>query len=265
MRDICNFVPPKSYASGITYYHFVYQTNFRKLRQPFLFPHYRVHLVIKGFGVLKCKDAEYPLTVGSVFVTAPHVSFQLCGNDQFTYAYISFEGSSVIPLLESHQIKGTLQIFHGLGHITSFWMDSLRRFTPQNGNAISESVLMYTLSYLSGSQGQPQVTNPDKFGLILDFIKNHYQDKNLTLRSIANLFFYNEKYFSSLFKQNTSINFTQYLNDLRIQHAEELIASGTTSMETLASSCGFSDPVYFSKVFKKVAGKPPTEYIRERR
>lgn len=264
MKDICNFIPDKGYVSGITYYHFVYQTNFQKLCQPFLYPHYRLHLVVKGFGNLKTKDAEYSLTVGSVFVTAPHLSFQLCGNDQFSYAYISFDGNNVIPLLGNHQITEKLHVFHGLGHTISFWMDSLRRFTPQNGNSITESVLMYTLSYLGSSQGQTQNTNPDKFSLILGFIQNHYQNKDLTLKSVASLFFYNEKYFSALFKQNTSMNFSKYLNGLRIRHAEELIASGISSMEALASSCGYSDPVYFSKVFKRVTGKTPTAYIKQR-
>lgn len=263
MQDICNFVPAKGYESTIAYYHFVYETELKNLIQPFLRPCYYLHLVVRGSGMLKVKEMEYPLEAGTVFVMVPYQAYQISGTDNFTYLYISFGGDGVKALLESHGITDNVHVFVGLNHIIDFWMNSIRRFTPQSANAITESVFMYTLSYLTPQQPNVQRMATDKFSIILEFLNNHYHDKDLTLKSVANLFFYSEKYFSTLFKQNMKINFSQYLNKLRVQHAIEEIWAGNYAISELAVGCGFADAMYFSKVFKKIAGKTPTEFIKD--
>ena len=51
-----------------------------------------------------------------------------------------------------------------------------------------------------------------------------------------------------------------YLNDLRIEKAKELISTNTMKLSDVASMVGFSDSLYFSRVFKKTTGIPPKEY-----
>ena len=61
-----------------------------------------------------------------------------------------------------------------------------------------------------------------------------------------------------------NIGFSKYLNQLRIKHAYDLISQNMTSVSEIAYNCGFSDSLYFSKVFKKITGISPTEYIKSR-
>jgi two-component system response regulator YesN len=86
----------------------------------------------------------------------------------------------------------------------------------------------------------------------------------MSLRMIAEIFFYSEKYFSYLFREKIGIKFTDYLNDLRIHLSLRLIREGVKSVSELSSACGFMNACYFSKVFKKIMGKSPAVYIRER-
>ena len=73
--------------------------------------------------------------------------------------------------------------------------------------------------------------------------------------------FYNKKYLSDLFKARFNIPFNTYLTQLRIENAAKLIGAGFTSIKEIAQLSGFSDPLYFSKVFKKKYGISPGEYI----
>lgn len=262
MKDICKFVPAKDYNSGIGYYHFVYEVENDKLRQPFLNHYYRLYLVVKGTGVWKIGGNTLPLEPGAVFFTRPYQSYRLTGTENFTYLYISFDGPSAPDILKSYRIDPDPHIYRNFSQLTAFWMESIRRFTQQTANAVTESVFMYTLSYLASADSRETGPNADKFQLILDYLHNHFQNPDLSLKSVASLFFYNEKYFSSLFKQKMQVNFSQYLNDLRIRYAIGQMEAGVSSISQLAAQCGFSDPLYFTKVFKNCTGSTPTAYMK---
>ena len=58
-----------------------------------------------------------------------------------------------------------------------------------------------------------------------------------------------------------SVGFKDYLVNLRMQYAHKLITDGLTSISEIAIRCGYIDPLYFSKAFKKMVGVSPTKYI----
>ena len=65
--SICIFMPSKSYSFDIKPVHFVYETEFHKLRQPFFSEVYYMHLITKGSAILKISEDSYPLTRGDIF------------------------------------------------------------------------------------------------------------------------------------------------------------------------------------------------------
>ena len=69
-------------------------------------------------------------------------------------------------------------------------------------------------------------------------------------------------YFGTLFKQETGLTFRQYLTNIRINQAENLLSSGMYNVSEAAAECGFSDVFYFSKVFKEHRGISPSEVIK---
>ena len=71
-----------------------------------------------------------------------------------------------------------------------------------------------------------------------------------------------KKYLSALFKRRTGLRFSEYLNEIRIQRARELLQEGSRSLVQVATICGFANPLYFSKVFKKRIGVSPKSYIQ---
>ena len=71
---------------------------------------------------------------------------------------------------------------------------------------------------------------------------------------------YSEAYFCKLFKQCFGTNFTSYLASYRMQEAKKLLTASNLSAKEIGKSCGYSDPCYFTRVFKREAGCTPSEY-----
>ena len=70
--------------------------------------------------------------------------------------------------------------------------------------------------------------------------------------------------FSRLFKKETGLGFSKYLNSLRLQYAEQLLKSAEgKNITRVAESCGFDDSNYFSKKFKEVYGISPKKVQRK--
>lgn len=262
MEDICNFLPGKKQSGAIEYYHFVYEANLKKLAQPFYLSQYRMHLVFKGEGTLKTGAKTYMLSPGTLFFTFPRTSFTLQGSDQFTYLYITFDGSGANAFLDSFHVSPNRFVFEDLDHLRDFWMRSIRRVTPSNATTLTESVMLYSLSFIEDSRDPSCDAN--RFDSILNFIDANFRDPSLSVKKIADIHFYSEKYLSALFKQKTGIKLTEYINGLRVKHALSLMDGSSLSVSAIAGKCGFSDPLYFSKVFKKSAGMTPTEYIKSK-
>ncbi|MBO7208706.1 MAG: helix-turn-helix transcriptional regulator [Clostridia bacterium] len=65
-----------------------------------------------------------------------------------------------------------------------------------------------------------------------------------------------------IFKKTFNIGMSEYINTIRIQHSCTLMNQGFTSISDISNQCGYSDPQYFSKVFKKRMGMLPGEYIK---
>ena len=77
---------------------------------------------------------------------------------------------------------------------------------------------------------------------------------------MARMVGYNAKYLSHFFKKEFGMGFAEYLRLLRINHAVILLENGVTSVKNVAALSGFSDPLYFSRVFTAAIGIPPKEY-----
>ena len=262
MDDVCNFIPPKNHKDGLEFLHFVYETNIKKLRQPFVHFNFYIYLVVNGTGVLKFNNNEFSLESGDVFFAFPEKSFSIDADDNFTFLYISFNGPGAQPLLSSLNINKENCVYHGFNNILSFWMDAVKRINKNNANVLTESVLMYTLSFIDSSDNTNRKDSKDKFESILEYINHNFTSKDMSLKKVADIFFYSEKYLSSLFVKKTGKKFSQYLNDLRISYAMQLFSSKKTNICEISRLSGYTDQFYFSKVFKRHTGKTPSEYAK---
>ena len=93
----------------------------------------------------------------------------------------------------------------------------------------------------------------------LRYIHQNYQNK-LSLQEVSDTLHVNSSYFSALFRQEISMTFTDYLNQLRIGQASHLLTDTELSIMEIAASVGFDDQSYFTRVFRKYKGITPHAY-----
>ena len=265
-ESICRFIPKNEGRNDLQIVHFVYETQHKKLKQPFIRPFYYVYLVTEGEATLKMLGKEFSLSAGDVFFTFPGVQYRIDAIGDLRYLYLSFVGTSVKTQYENLGIKQSEPICRGLESITDFWFSAISRVNTKNASLISESVLLYTLSLVASNAelGEKKPSDITRFDMILNYVNENYRDPTLTLCKVADIFSYTEKYVSSLFKKHMETGFNKYINSRRINYALRLIDKGSKSVRNIAGECGFSDALYFSKVFKKKTGMSPTEMIQNR-
>ena len=91
------------------------------------------------------------------------------------------------------------------------------------------------------------------------YIKENFA-KEISLDDVSRTVNISPYYFSKIFKEETDENFIEYLTNIRMEKAKELLNNTDYSMKEICSLCGYSDPNYFSRSFKKKMGVTPTEY-----
>ncbi len=266
MNSICQLVPEREATKGLETVYFVYETEFRKIRQPFSSFFHSLHLVTRGSGVMTLGDRTFPLETGALFFAFPGLAYTIEGSPDFAYMYISFCGEEAAPLLAPFGVHAERPVFYGFTSLIEFWQGCIRRVNSVNAIVLTESVLYYTLSFLHPDE--TALTSPSQklspFDALLTYVNNNFTRSDLSLKKIADIFSYTEKYLSALFKRSMGINFNAYLTDLRMKHAIKCIEGGMVGIPLIAEACGYYDPLYFSKVFKRVFGESPRAYIKRR-
>ncbi len=96
------------------------------------------------------------------------------------------------------------------------------------------------------------------------YLREHYMDDALTIEKLCKHLHVSASYFSALFKKETHKTFVQYLTEIRMERATQLLASSDLTTAQIAAAVGIGDPSYFSYTFRKHFGIPPSQ-VRGRR
>ncbi len=91
------------------------------------------------------------------------------------------------------------------------------------------------------------------------YIENHFSS-HLTLAALAQISGYSDRQLMRIFKAAFSVTPNEYIADLRMKKAKQLLESTNLSIGEISWICGFDDQNYFSRFFKRNTGMTPTEY-----
>ncbi len=139
---------------------------------------------------------------------------------------------------------------------------------------IAEDVEQISLSYLESMESlrkkaetsqtaaqavESELKEDNAIKIIKEYIDNHYQEE-ITLVTMAEKVYLTPNYLSSKFKKVMGIGMIEYVNDLRIEKAKEVLLNSTKNNEAIAAELGFASVRSFLRSFKNSVGKTPTEY-----
>lgn len=92
-----------------------------------------------------------------------------------------------------------------------------------------------------------------------DYVEQNYREK-ITVEELATLSGYSPSHFTRMFTRVYDTSPIQYVNQIRIMHAKNLLRTGQYTIAQIAQECGFSNVYYFTRCFKQVTGTTPAKW-----
>jgi len=264
MQDsICHFIPYRKEYDSIHTINFVLENKEQKFEKLRVESVYKAYYVTEGEGNIHTFGRVTKLKKGDVFFTFPASPFCIESEAGFEYMYISYLGTRANMIMDKLRIASDNFYFKDCSEVEPFWRECIK-FGSELSDMASESVLLYTFSYL-GKKTLISETGEEKrehtVSVIKKYVDDNFCDSDISLRKISKETNYSEKYVSATFKACLKIGITDYINTLRVQYACTLIKQGHRSVKDISNMCGYNDANYFSKLFKKRMGVSPREYL----
>ncbi|BCG58848.1 hypothetical protein PUR_22730 [Paenibacillus sp. URB8-2] len=110
---------------------------------------------------------------------------------------------------------------------------------------------------------QPVTPDAANFKQVEAFIQTRYAEE-ISLQLLAAQFHVSEAHFSRLFRKHTGTTFIDYVTQVRMEKAMELLCSPDSRIYEVSLAVGYQDSRYFSQLFRRATGKTPTEFRKER-
>ncbi len=126
--------------------------------------------------------------------------------------------------------------------------------------------VLYNLMAYAENQKNLNYADKKKTNIIapaVSYLKKHIYDCNLKIETLISLCGISGTYFQNIFQANYGVSPQKYILGKRLSHAKAIIDSGDfDTVSEIAASVGYSDPLYFSRAFKKKYGLSPMGYVK---
>lgn len=227
---------------------------------------YQLIYVFKGVGHYYLENKWTAMNAGSLLLFRPGDPqvYSYYAEEQPELYWIHFTGSRCEELLQHFEIQNTF-IGENLSLKLLFQEIILElQLKKQVYHEIVNSDFYKMLGLIQRSCRQQASPSDNVFcidRLILQLNQKYMNVWDISL--MADFCGLSPSYFSHTFKKRMGISPIQFLNDLRIQKAKELLSGGCMSVSTIASLVGFEDALYFSRAFKRATGTSPTQFYQD--
>ena len=249
-----------------------------------------ISIVISGFGNHKILNQIIPCREGDIFIIPSDVShgyflsddsekmcvrrFLFDPKDWFSgdiaakgsprYCYGVFHDNSVVSYAKlNSQTLGEIE------HLSQRIIEELCGRKNEWYGSVSAylSLLLITLGRYVGDAiknvTESQQNDWRLIGPAINMITERYSDSDFTLEAIAEALFVSQSHLSRVFKHVTGENFSQYLKNVRMKRACELLKDTSLAIDDIVERCGLKDIPTFYQSFHTHIGKTPNQYRTE--
>ena len=240
--------------------------------------YFLIHFIKKGAGRVVIGDTEYHVQAGQLFAFYPNqiTYYESDADHPWEYYWLGFAGGQAEAMMREAEltpqclvrpIPQAQQVFAALEGGRQVAMDA-------NAYLLLLGQLYICLHYLIEgawdvdaaseirSRKCPDTLSNEYVRMVTEFIAHHYAQP-ITVAEIAQRMGLNRNYLTAVFRRHTGRSIKDYLVYYRIERVKVQLQYTRNSIKQAARSCGFLDPLYFSRLFKERVGVSPQEYRRQ--
>lgn len=224
---------------------------------------YLLNYVKEGRAEFQICGETVEVRAGDFYVMHPRcaMSYQTDPKVPWSIQWVVVDGRQIESLVQALGLTPEEPVFH-VRHreriqtlFDCLFLHTNRRDTAGKFKCLS---LLYELFAFLAEERTALPQNPHVRQAI-EIMNTHFSQK-LTVQELAEQLHLNNNYFSKLFKRETGLTPMEALQQIRLEQAERLLKYTDLSVGEVAETVGFSDSLYFSRVFRQQTGKAPTAY-----
>ncbi len=239
---------------------------------PAVRPNYLLHIVIQGKGRFIQNEMEFSLHANQGFLIVPDqlTFYQADQEDPWEYMWIGFRGSRATSILreldlnEKHPVFSCQEIerLHAL-ILEMIHLSGSDLSTRLHRDALILEFFSVFTKAIRIELLKKEISQDEYIRQAIHFIQGNY-DQPIHIRDVATFVGIDRTYLYSLFVENLKVTPTVYLKTYRLTRAKELLKVTDLSIAQIAQSCGYRDPLVFSKSFRQTFGITPTAWRKTR-
>lgn len=215
-----------------------------------------------NFGLSFCIEGSITYThLGKKYVSDKNhavilpkgASYSLYGNEKGNFPLINFQCENLnldtFKVVTLHNPESYIKEFENMKD----------RLLIQNSRPKAMSLFYDILYRLSNEFAETDNT----LFPATNYLENNFSDPLISNTLLADKCNISEVYFRRLFKKRFGLSPKQYVLELRIRKAKQLLLDGNIPVTKVSELCGFTNPYHFSRAFHKITGLSPTQYKKE--
>ncbi len=248
---------------GIRSNHFLYERNTDHTFPLHMHRCYEMVLMLDGEMTMQIDQQEYHLRSGDLILVKPyHIhSYQTLPEKHSECALCVFSGdliAAITDALTKYRLSSLV-----LHDVPALYRDVFLKAQSYNDIAAIKGFLylLCSMYYRHLNTEEEDLFTSDN-GLLRDmfiYIENNV-DKPCTLHELANELRYNESYLSRMFQKSVGVPYSEYVRNIKVNHACYLLRNSDESILNIAMKCGYATLSSFYRSFKQLIGINPNEY-----
>lgn len=232
---------------------------------------YLFFIVESGQGTLQYDQKLYHLAPGDcVFIDCHKPYYHESSHDLWRLRWVHLNGISMPGIEEKYRERGGLPVMHPskLDAFDLIWerlfetTQSREHVRDMELNAELASLMTLLLSESWHPENRQLATKRGNLEAVRTYLDEHYPEK-ITLDELSAKFYINKYYLTRIFKDAFGQSITQYLQEVRITHAKQLLRFTKKPIETIGLECGFRTLEYFARVFHKTENCSASKYRQQ--
>ncbi|HFU3946737.1 TPA: AraC family ligand binding domain-containing protein [Streptococcus suis] len=241
---------------------------------PTIRDNYVLHFITNGKGKISINGETTELTAGDIFVLPKNQSifYQADENSPWTYTWVGFSGSRAETILSHTRLLEKYFLHSHLESDILKKMIDINQTEVQSLPMITELILIGHLNQLLAALVQefPNDSLKEASTLAKTYVHHaikiiHSQyNSPIKVSAIAEKLALSRSYLYKIFKQETGYSIKDYIVQVKMNHACQLLANPDLSITEIANSVGYQDPLTFSSAFKNQYHQSPSDYRKFR-